>query len=354
MIVAKIEGMLKQNLIRPTRLMTAFAFTVGMVVSSFASVDNANAAALEYIMVRFDSITVSSATTGTVCAQTPSSVTETEVRVTYPTGYALGAAGTFTVSTANLAWPSGASAWPGIGTATNVSSQEVTFPSSTLSPATLYCFNWTNSAAVTTQASPSSSNTGIVATYTSGPSLKDSTAYVTQTVADGTIAVSATVPQAFSFALSANTDALGTLSTGSVTTSPTPRTVTINTNAQFGWMVWAREDATAGLGSATASYALDSPAGVGTTLSAGTEGYITGVSDSQASGTGTISVVSAFDYDTSTDGAGLDNTLRTIATSNGTAGNAVLTLRNQVAISGTTPAATNYTDTITLTGAGIF
>jgi hypothetical protein len=53
-------------------------------------------------------------------------------------------------------------------------------------------------------------------------------------------------------------------------------------------------------------------------------------------------------------GGGLDTTLRSLATSNGTANNAVLTLTNNVAIGATTPAATDYTDVITVVGAGLF
>ena len=46
--------------------------------------------------------------------------------------------------------------------------------------------------------------------------------------------------------------------------------------------------------------------------------------------------------------------LRSLATSNGSANGAVLTLTNHVAISTITPAATDYTDTITVVGAGLF
>ena len=42
------------------------------------------------------------------------------------------------------------------------------------------------------------------------------------------------------------------------------------------------------------------------------------------------------------------------AASNGTAANAVLTIRNQAAIAAITPAATDYTDSITFVGAGLF
>lgn len=350
----------KQPKVRLTRALMAVVFAFSTLVSSFAyTAGNANAV-FDYLLVRFDNIEVSTATTGTVCARTATVATEAQVRVTFPAGYTLGAFGTFTVSTSNLAWPtvpSSATAWPGITApsgAGDITGQTVTFGSGDLTINTLYCFNWTNSAAVQTQGSASSTNTGSVATYTSGPSLIESTSYTTQTVTDDDIVVTATVPQTFSFALSANTDALGTQSTGSVDESSTPRTVTINTNAQHGWMVWAREDSNAGLFSATANHSIDSTAGTGATLSAGTEGYTTGFSDSQGGGSGTITVTSAFDYDTGTDGAGLDNTLRTVAASNGTASNAVLTIYNRLAISALTPAATDYTDTITLTGAAYF
>jgi hypothetical protein len=46
--------------------------------------------------------------------------------------------------------------------------------------------------------------------------------------------------------------------------------------------------------------------------------------------------------------------LRSLASSNGTADTAVLTLTNHAAIGPLTPAATDYTDTITVVGAGLF
>lgn len=328
----------------------ALAFAVGVIVSPFG-VSTASAA-MSNVMVRFDNITVSTATTGTVCAETNQSNTEAFVRVTFPTGYTLGAAGSFTVNTTNLAWPSGASAWPGIATATNVASQEVTFPSTSLSAGTTYCFNWTNTAAVTTNATPGTYADGLVALYDSNPTLLESSQFATATVSDSTINVTATVPPAFAFALSANSDALGDLSTSSVTTSPTPRTITIDTNAYSGWQVWGKD--TVGLTSSNASHTISSTPGSNLTLSAGTEGYVLGVTSSQVAGAGTVTVNAAFNGVGVNDGGALDASLRSLATSDGTADTAVLTLTNKVAISGITPAAADYTDTITVTGAGLF
>lgn len=325
-------------------------FVFGVIVSPFGV--SIASAAMSNVMVRFDNITANTATTGTVCAETNQSNTEASVHVTFPTGYTLGVAGNFTVNTTNLAWPSGASAWPGIGTATDVTSQEVTFPSTTLSAGTTYCFNWTNTAAVTTNATPGTYADGLVALYDSNPTLLESAEFAAATVSDSTINVTATVPPAFAFALSANSDSLGDLSTSSVTTSPTPRTITINTNAYAGWQVWGKD--TVGLTSANTSHTISSTPGSNLTLSPGTEGYVLGITSSQVAGAGTVTVNAAFNGVGVNDGGALDASLRSLATSDGTADTAVLTLTNKVTISGITPAATDYTDVITVTGAGLF
>ncbi len=314
----------------------------------------AEAATLSRTLVRFDRVKTSTASTGTVCAQAATVATENDVQVVFPTSYTVSTTtGNWTVSTTNLAWPSGASAWPGIGTASAASGQTVTFPSTDLTVGTLYCFNWTNSAALSIKAAATANNTGTVTTRDNGPATIDSGTYATASISDDQIVVTATVTPTFSFALSGNTDALGTLSTSSVVSSPTPRTVTINTNATNGWYAWAR-DSNAGLTSAAASKTIASTTpGSNSTLSTGTEGYNTGVTQSQTGGSGTITVAAAF-VGGAGQGGGLDTSLRTLASSNGTADNAVLTLTNNATIAATTPAATDYTDTITVTGAGLF
>lgn len=346
-------------------LIAGFAFSV--VISPLVA-NKVFAAAMTQTLVRFDRMKISTATTGTVCAKPATVATEATVRVTFPTGYTLGAFGTFAVSTTNLDWPTGGTAWPGITApsgAGDITGQTVTFASGDLTAGTLYCFNWTNSAAVTTKSSATSSNSGTVATYSSGPTLVDTGDYSTATITDDQIVVTATVPQVFSFALSGNTDALGTLGTGSVSTSPSPRTVTINTNAKNGWQVWAKSAyqglcapsvSTCTPGTPVAAPHIPATAtGNNRTLVAGTTDYNTGVTSSQTAGVGTISVASAFVGTGTGQGGGLSATaLQSLATSNGTAQDAVLTLKNNVAISAIVAAATDYTDTITVVGAGLF
>lgn len=328
----------------------AFSVAIPIITSNLAS-----AAPLGQVEVRFDRMKISTATTGTVCANPATTATEASVDVTFPTGYTVsGTAGDHTVSTTNTAWPSGATAWPSIATATAVSGQTVTFPSGDLTAGTLYCFNWTSTTAITVKSSATSNNSGTVTTRTSAPADIDTGTYNTASITDDQIVVTATVPSVFSFALSGNTDALGTLGTGAVTTSPTPRTATVNTNAKNGWQVWARDSST-GLASASASSTISSTTpGTNSTLVAGTTGYNTGITQTQGGGTGTITVAAPFVGTAAGQGGGLDTTLRTLATSTGTADTAVLTIKNNVAISPTVPAAADYTDTITVIGAGLF
>lgn len=316
--------------------------------------NRANAAALTQVSVRFDRMAINAQTTGTVCAMPATAATENDVQVVYPTGYNLGIAANFTVNTTTLAWPSGAVAWLGIGTATNVTTQTATFPSGDLAVGTLYCFNWTNTAAVQIKSSATSSNAGSVTTRTSVPATIDTEAYSSASISNDQIVVSASVPQSFSLALSANTDALGTLSTSSVTASPTPRTATINTNAKNGWFVWARDSST-GLNSTSAAKTIASTTpGTNSTIASGSEGFNTGITQAQGGGTGTITVAVPFVGGSLGRGGGLDTTLRTLVSSNGTTNNAVITMTNNATIAGNTPAASDYTDTITVVAAGLF
>ena len=336
-----------------------YSFSLVLAVAALAAGLRPNIAnaspQLAQTFVRFDRLQISQQTTGTVCAK-PTTVASTEasVQVVFPTGYTLGAVGTFTVNTTNLNWPTGGTAWTGIGNASNVTSQTVTFPSGDLaSGTTLYCFNWTNSAAVKVNAG-AGSYSGSVTTQTSAPATIDTASYSTVALTSDQIGVSASVPQSFSYAISNTSDNLGALSTGSVTSSPTPRTLTVNTNAGSGWVAWA-QDATAGLHSTAANYTVNSTTpGTNSTIAGGSEGYNMGVTSSQTGGSGTITVATPFVGGSTGKGGGLDTSLRTIASSTGTANNAVLTLTNNATIGSLTAAATDYSDTITLPAAAMF
>lgn len=222
-----------------------------MAVSTLLTVafsQHAHAAALTQVMVRFDRMKTSTYTNGMVCAKPASTATEAKVKVSFPTGFTVAAAANWTVDvTVTSTWPAGANAWPSIATGNLVSGQDVTFPSGDLTAGTLYCFNWYNAspAAIQTPSGTGSSEIGAVTTQTSAPADIDTAQFATATIADDQVVVTATVPPVFTFVLSANTDALGTLSPGSVKNG-SAFTTTIGTNSKTGWSVWARSAAANG------------------------------------------------------------------------------------------------------------
>jgi hypothetical protein len=326
--------------------------------------------------VRFDRMKISSPTTGTVCAKAPTaaSATETSVKVTFPTGYTVSTTvGNWAVDTTNTTgWPSGGTAWTGIAVPTGtgefvVSGQAVNFVSGNIASAsTLYCFNWTNTAALTTKSSATSDNSGTVITQTTGGVASDTGNYATATISEDQIVVTATVAPSFSFAFNnTTTDALGNLSTTAVTTS-TGKTITLNTNAAAGWIVWAKSLNGASKGSLTSlstggiltsSSALPSAAH---NITTGTEDYGLGATiNNDPGGGGTITIdpnYIATGTCPSTCNVGVldSQVFRAIASSNGTAANDVINVFERASISGATKAANDYTDTITFIGAGNF
>lgn len=261
------------------------------------------------------------------------------------TGSVAPSSGTCAAATGATALPGGSLA--AVGSGSNLISVSAISPAFTATP-TLYCVDFTLSNAVTT---PTAGEYHPVITIGS-----DSITVAVRTVSNDSIVVSATVPPTFNLALSGTTDTFtGNLAAGSVKVS-TGNTVTINTNATNGWFVWAYSVSSSGLTSVIAGTNIPIvTAGTSATLVAGTPGYVFGVTGSAAgTGTGAITIPAAYTSNGTTTGSGLDTTIRQIASSNGTNAGATLTIKELAAISATTPAANDYTDTITIIGAGYF
>lgn len=337
-------------------------------------IQSASAGTLTNTLVRVDRLAQSQTTGGMVCAKSTTASVEAHVQVSFPGTGTQGSnsfgvnstAANWTTTTTNL--PSGATPWIGIGTATTVSTNTVTFPSGDMVVGTLYCFNF---AAASTLSTPTNNGTNLTATVTtqdSTPATVDSGTYAMTIVGAGAdqVTVDATVNPTFSMALNTTTDHLGTLTTGAVATSPsTFITATVSTNAANGWYLWGK-DSQAGLHSTAASYTVpsncSSGAGTNTTLTAGTEGYVLGATvTAQGSGSGGTAATSGtglvFDNagGSAAKGAGLCSTnYQTIASSNGTANAAVITMKNNAAISGVTKPGSDYNDLETFVGAGLF
>jgi hypothetical protein len=371
--------------IKKKPLIVAAAMTMASCSSLAVFAGSAQAATFSQAYVRLDRLAATTQTTGRVCAKpntTVSANAANTVKVTFPTvtatDYVLGAAASFTTGTAGL--DTGQTAWTGIGTATNVTGKVVTFPfTGTITAGTLYCFNWTNSAAVKTSSaavggSANETVPGNIATYDSTATLQDQTNFSETIVSAGApaqdqLTVSGTVPPSFTFALSGFTDPFGNFSIGTVQNTTGARTVTMTTNGPNGWVLWVKNNNTNGgkgsLNSANAGYKITPTAAAGSanTLSAGTEsyGFVTTTNTHTAggvnpsAGASSITIVPAYDGGSATNAGTLDPTgFQPVASSDGTAPSDVMNVKERAMITANTPAANDYTDIITLVGAGRF
>lgn len=353
--------------------LTLSFFVFSLIVPMFLA-RPAEAAGFTQVSVRFDRMASSTATTGMICAKPSSTLTTNrKLEVTFPdentaTDFTLGAASTWentNVSTTNI---DGNTAWPGIASATAaVVSNTVTWTfaaDQTLNSSNTYCFRWLNTtgtALTTPTTSGASDLVGTVRSLTGASAELYSSKYSTAVVSNDQIAVTATVPPTFSFSLSGNTDELGTLSSSSITSSSTPRTITISTNASSGWVAWVKS-ANAALSSTSTGASIATAGTVNNTpedLDSVT-GYVLDVDITTDSATGTGAVQQNPGYgdeyagaDT-TQGGSLSTTFQPIAECTGTTAGDILTLNTRTKISAVQAAATDYADTLTVIGAGRF
>jgi hypothetical protein len=128
-------------------IISAASLLVELVVPEFIGVAHATPPPqFTQAYVRLDRHKALSETGGTICATPSLADAAVFVDVTFPTQgtgtdfVVSSTAAHWTVTTTNL--PAGATAWPGIGTATTVTGKTVRFPSTSLTGATFYCFNF--------------------------------------------------------------------------------------------------------------------------------------------------------------------------------------------------------------------
>lgn len=260
-------------------------------------------------------------------------------------------------SSGSCAAETGATALPGTLAATGASGAITITGVTSLSASTAYCVDLTSASAVT---NPTAGSYYVIVSTQNSGTIIDSSKVNIPIVSNDSITVTASVPPLFTFALDANTTAFtADLSPGTKQVT-TPRTVTVNTNAKTGWVAWLRDgNASVGLHSTGVNYTI-SPTTPGTAANVdaapNTEQYVWGITAStQVAGVGSTTLVGAYDATGGTnDGSGVDASYRQIASGSGTAQNAVLTLAAAATISPITPAASDYTDTIQVIGAGNF
>jgi hypothetical protein len=269
-----------------------------------------------------------------------------------------------TVSSATCNAETGATALPGSITAAG-SGPSITISSVTaLSATTAYCVDLTSATAVT---NPTAGHEGEYhPTLTVG---SDSTNVAVRVIANDQVTTTATVPPTFNFVLSANTDNFSAnLSTSSlIYTSGV--TATLTTNAASGWTMWtkgtnvASGDSPKGALKSTAAGNRTIPQTEATALGAasfapttGQEHYGLGATiTTDAANGGTVSLDTAYDSSGFTKIGVIDTSIyRRVASSNGAANGDVITFKEGATISGLTPAANDYTDTLTMIAAGTF
>lgn len=315
--------------------------------------------------VRFDRLETGAAISGSACLETTTVGTETNVVIVFPSDWTISqTASNWTVSTTNLptaADGTTATAWPSIATATSVNGLSVTFPGGDLSNGgEFYCFNFAG--ASSTVGAAGTDKTGQLKTQGGSPYV-DSVDWATAVVASGgdQITVTASVSATMTFSLSGSTAALGTLVTSGSPSSATPITQSVVTNARNGWISWVKSgtDGGSGIGalhSTNANADITSPGSFNGTPESlnGAEGYVLDVNNLSC-GSCTINAEYNGTGD-SDEGGHLDQSQFRQTAYHGATPTATETLNLVVRAeaSATTPAASDYTDTLTVVAAGSF
>lgn len=323
----------------------------------YANPPKANATVTESF-VRFDRLSNGAAITGTACEKTSTVGTETGVVIVFPTSWTISqTAGNWTTTTTGLPVDpadntTGATAWPGIGTATQVNGFSVRFPSTDLTTATFYCFNFAG--ASSTMAS-GNDEAGALKTQGGAPYV-DSTNWAVSVVTANAdqITVTASVSATMSFALSGNAIALGTLNTSSAVSGAI--TMTVSTNARNGFLSWVQGTNTtggSGLRSVTAASTIPSTGSFDGTPSdlASTTGVVL---DADA-GTNTPNINAEYNGSNSTSGGFFEGAVfHQMAYLTGVQSGTTVVINARSKVASTQPAASDYSDTLTVVAAGSF
>lgn len=307
--------------------------------------------------------------------------TEASIGISFASGYTVnGTPANVTVSTSGLPATyhgQAVSAVPGIGSAaTAVSTQNVTFAATDMTVGTTYGFYITGGVtnpATTGQKiskiSTHSDGTPDFSGYTDAIDASRIATYIVDNNGAATdsdqIVVTAMVAPTYTLVLSGQSITLDTsLATveypgGAQNGAVSGITATATTNANNGHIMWLKANSASGLTStvAAASIAFSGTAAdaTPTTLSAGTEGVVVDV-DSTTNGSGSLTISAEFNGASTSAGGTPSTTYQEIASATGPVGGTgdVVTIIPRVAISSTTQAADDYTNTLTVIGAGNF
>jgi hypothetical protein len=331
-------------------------------------------------MLRLANMTASQASSGSVCVTPATSTAEDYVLVTFPSqftivtttgapllaNWATSITAPTSPGTGSNYWPAGAIGFPNALTpvAATTSPNTVKFQfatAATLTLAQMYCFDWTATTGLTSVGAAGVDLQGSVATENSSSTIIDSGNYAVTVLTNDQIVVSATVPPIFEFSMPGNTDTFGTMS-DSVVNQTAGVTPTVKTNAKGGWVMWAKDSNQALTSSASGGsipsvgWNSDTP----TTLPSGggAQDYalsVTAQANVGGGGSPCTDTATAEYNGGATAGGELYGTYVDIGACTGhPSNNDGMKLVELATISAITPAASDYTYTITVVGAGLF
>lgn len=330
------------------------------ILSPFLTPTKANAAVTE-AFVRFNRLATGAAISGTACMKS-TLTTQTNPVIVFPGSWTISQTpANWTVDTSNLPTdPVGggaASVWPNITTATAVTGGSVTFGlsgSGNLAGGTFYCFNFTG--ASSTIGAAGNDQTGQFKTLGGSPYV-DNVDWAISIVAASAdqIAVTASVSATMTFSLGGNTIALGTLSTGAVTSGNVVQTV--STNARNGYVSWIQGTSSTGgtgggLHSTTANADITSPSSFPTITDLAST---TGVVLDADTGTNSPTINAGYDGTNVTSGGHFDGGIfHEVSSKTGAQSGTTVTLNVRAKIPSTQAAASDYADTLVVSAAGSF
>jgi hypothetical protein len=319
-----------------------FLILAVLILASFANTPKAFASTMTKASV-LETDMIAAASSGTVYVDFKAGAADSSSTLTVNfTGFTVNATQSISTGTCAAVF-SGASPLPTTGTLSAAGATTIVTVSSVnnLTSGTQYCFALTSSTALT---NPVVGNYNAIA-ITDGT---DTTTVGVDVVSNDQISVTASVPPSFTLAFGGNSDTLGALSKSSATSS-TGVTLTVTTNAASGWGLWA-EDTNAGLSSTAASHTI-------ATAATGSNFNFASHTNAENYGLGVLAAdnPTANYSDSGSTGSGLSTSVYNEIASNTTpsAGSAEV-VKELANISGTTPAAVDYGDTITIVGAGSF
>lgn len=311
----------------------------------------AQATRLTQARLRYDRMKAGQQTGMQLLVVPASTATEAKIKIVFGTGVSVPSSGV-TSNTSPL--DSGLTAMPGALTVTSAGTSMI-IAVSDLTVGTTYALNISGAGVTTPGAAGVITET--ISTLTSGDAVIDSTSIASRFIADDQIVITANVPPTFTFVLSGNTDAFtADLSSGSVV-STNGRTVTVTTNAAKGWTGWVKS-ANAGLSSVTTGESIGTSGvvnGSPTTCGAGGDCYVLDADlTTSGAGGGSLAIAGEYNGGDTNSGGTLSTAFQQFATRTGKTDGDVITLIARATMIATKAAGSDYTDTLTVIGAGNF